>query len=238
MKKVKIKKIAPLALSIISSIGVIGVGVTTAKSTVKAVKILKQVEDEKEDCSELTKADKVRLLAPTYIPPVIVALCTISCIMSAHVLNKKQQAVLIGAYTALNSTYKEYSRKIRERYGDETDLEIKKEIIKDEFERDMDKFNVGHSDSELFYDEYTSAYFEAPLERVLEAERQFNNAINEFGCVNVGFLYDLINVDNLYYMDYGLDAQITDPVEFEHYKAYINDDLECTIVRMNNFNYA
>lgn len=230
MKKIKIKKVAPLMLSIISSIGVIGVGVTTAKSTVKAVKILKCVEDEKEDNVELTKKEKFQLVAPSYIPPAMIALCTISCILGAHALNKKQQTAIIGAYTALNKTYKDYTKKVREKYGDETDIEIKKEVIKDNFNYKMQ----NDEDSELFYDEYTSAYFEAPMNRVLEAEKQFNQAIEEFGCVNIGFLYDLIDVDNLYYMDYALDYQIKDPVIFEHHKAYINDDLEVTIIRIPN----
>lgn len=234
VKKIRIKKAAPLACTIISMIGVVGVGVTTAKSTVKAVKILERVEDEKEDSTELTKKEKFQLLAPTYIPPALVTLATISCIMGAHLLNKKQQAAIIGAYTALNKTYKDYTKKVREKYGEEADIEIKKEIVKEEFERDMVKNHGDYGESQLFYDEYTSAYFEAPLNRVLEAERQFNNAIDEFGCVNIGFLYDLINVDNLYYVDYGLDALVTDRVLFEHYKTYINDDLECVIVRMNN----
>lgn len=238
VNKMKIKKIAPLAFSIISAIGVIGVGVTTAQSTVKAVKILERVKDEKEDSTELTTKEKFQLLAPSYIPPAIIALVTISCIMGAHVLNKKQQTAIIGAYTALNKTYKDYAKKVREKYGDEADLEIKKEIIKEEFDQDMVINEGKYDDSQLFYDEYTSAYFEASLNRVLEAERQFNNAIKEFGCVNVGFLYDLIDVDNLYYMDYMLDAPVTNQVLFEHHKAYINDDLECTIIRMTNFNYA
>lgn len=230
MKKIKIKKAAPLILSIISSIGVIGLGVTTAKSTVKAVKILKRVEDEKEDNAELTKKEKFQLVAPCYIPSAMIALCTISCILGAHALNKKQQTAIIGAYTALNKTYKDYTKKVRERYGDETDIEIKKEVIKDNFNYEM----RNEEDSELFYDEYTSAYFEAPMNRVLEAEKQFNQAIKKFGCVNIGFLYDLIDVDNLYYMDYALDYQVTDQVTFEHYKSYINDDLEVTIIRIPN----
>lgn len=229
MKKIKTKY--PLILSITAAVGTVAVGVLTARSTVKAVHILKIAEDESE--KELSKKEKAELLIPTYIPPALVCLFTISCIMGAHVLNRKQQASLVSAYVALDKTYKRYCEKVSERYGKEVDREIKTEIVEEECR----EFNCAPEvDTVLFYDEYTATYFESTTEKVTEAEEAFNAAIKYHGSANISLLFDLINPQNIIHMDdyifeYCYQTTFTKEVIFEHEVTYINDDLECWIIR-------
>ena len=229
MKKIKTKY--PLILSITAAVSTIAVGVLTARSTVKAVHILKMAEDESE--KELSKKEKAELLVPTYIPPALVCMFAISCIMGAHVLNRKQQASLVSAYVALDKTYKRYCEKVSERYGRDVDREIKTEIVEEECR----EFNCAPEvDTVLFYDEYTATYFESTTEKVTEAEEAFNAAIKYHGSANISLLFDLINPQNIIHMDdyifeYCYPTTFTKEVIFEHEVTYINDDLECWIIR-------
>lgn len=143
-------------------IGVIGTAVLAASATPKVVRLLENTEYEKGE--PLTKIEKVKLAAPAYIPAAITGMATISCIVGANVLNHKQQASLISAYALLDRSYKDYRRKVREIYGDEADIEIRKEIAHDDFEEAQ--FDINEEQI-LFYDEYHRRYFESAAEKAI-----------------------------------------------------------------------
>ena len=221
----------PLIFSIAAIVGTVAVGVTTAKSTIKATKILEIAKDESE--KDLTTKEKVELLAPVYIPPAFVCLATIACISGSYIFSSKQQASIISAYMLLDKTYKEYAKKVSERFGNEVDREIKEEIVKDQ----VTYFDCApEEDLQLFYDEYTASYFESTMERVTEAQRAFNEAIRLQGSANLSLLYDLIDPSNLIDTSHNVlyltqPSTFAEQIRFENYVTYINDDLECWIIR-------
>lgn len=107
----------------------IGTAILTAQATTRANDILKAAEHENGE--ELTTLEKINYALPSYIPPILMGIGTITCIFGANAINKKYQASLLSAYTMLDSSYKEYKNKVSELYGKETDKIVEKEIEKD-----------------------------------------------------------------------------------------------------------
>ena len=148
----------------IGVLGVIGTAYLAARATPKVVRLLDNTEYDKGE--PLTKFEKVKIAAPAYIPAALVGTGTIVCIIGANILNRRQQASLISAYTLLDRSYKEYRNKIAELYGEETEKAIYEEVSK----KECAKYVFEEYDDEnfvLFYDINTRQYFEGPLEKVI-----------------------------------------------------------------------
>ena len=60
---------------------------------------------------------------------------TLVCIISAQILNQRQQAALMSAYAILDQSYKDYRRKLKELYGEETHQKIVEALAIEKAER-------------------------------------------------------------------------------------------------------
>ena len=115
--------------TILTCLGGAGVVVTTimaVKTTPKASALLEEAKKEKGE--DLTKLEIVRIAGPVYIPTILVGASTIACIVSANILNKRQQASITSAYALLDNSYREYRKKVEEVYGENANAEIQSEI--------------------------------------------------------------------------------------------------------------
>lgn len=150
-------------LTCIGAAGVVATSVMAVKSTPKAMQLLKDAEEEKGE--KLTKIEVVKTAAPAYAPAVVTGVATVACIFGANVLNKHQQAAMASAYALLDRTYKTYSNKVSELYGEESSAEIKEALAKDEYEEIAEEERSEGKD--LFFDFNTLQYFEAPFDEVV-----------------------------------------------------------------------
>lgn len=150
-------------LAFVGAAGVVATGVLAAKETPKAMRILKEAEEEKGEA--LTKVEVVKTVAPAYIPAVVTGAATIVCIFGINSLSKKQQASIASAYALLDSSYKEYRNKVNAIYGDDADDRVKDEIARDKCE---DAEPSTDDNVKLFLDFNTLEYFEAPFDKVVQ----------------------------------------------------------------------
>lgn len=152
--------------TVLTCLGAVGVAVTavlTAKATPKASALIEKAEYKKDD--KLTKLEIVKAAAPAYIPPIIAGVSTIACIFGANTLSKKSQASIASAYALLDASYKEYTSKVKELYGEEADSRIKEEMARDGY---ADLEMIVPKGEQLFYDLNTMQYFTATLDDVLQ----------------------------------------------------------------------
>jgi hypothetical protein len=234
--KLFLKRNAPTILTVVGSVGVVVTSVMAAKATPKALKLLEEVKQEKGE--ELTKLEVVTVAAPVYIPAVLVGASTIACIFGANILNKRHQAALMSAYALLDQSYKDYKKKVDELYGEGSNKEIEREIVKDKYnESDL---SIDDSDGkELFYDAFSERYFRATMADVLEAEYEINHILARDCGVYLNEFYEQLGIDTVDYGDYiGWSSfELVETywycwVEFEHEKVTMDDGLECTIIHM------
>lgn len=231
-------------LTVLGGVGVVATALSTAKATTKAIDILELERQEKGE--ELTTSEKIKKVGPAYIPAVITGVATVACIFGANVLNQKHQAALMSAYALLDSSYKDYKRKLVELYGKETHQSVvdaiaveKAEDIRITSESLCNICDLSTEDNlgepVLFYDEYSNRYFESTIEQVITAEYHLNRNYILRGYSVLNELYEFLGLETT---DYGAEvgwAPLDDGmywIDFNHRKVLIDDDLECYILEM------
>lgn len=228
------KRNASTILTVIGGIGVVATSVMAVKATPKALQLIETAKEEKQE--DLTKFEIVKVAGPAYIPAAVTGAATIACIFGANVLNKRQQAGLMSAYALLDNYYKEYKSKVNEIYGDDANNEIIREIARDKYE----EIDISvEDDKQLFYDDFSSRYFESTMAEVKHAEYTLNRnmAVTDFACLNE--FYNLLGIEEVPGGDelgwYG--PKMTETywhawIEFHHEKVVMDDGLTCYIITM------
>lgn len=227
-------------LTCIGSAGVVATAVIAVRATPKALRLLKEATDEKGE--ELTKAEVVKIAGPTYLPAMAVGASTIACIFGANVLNHRHQAALTSAYALVDSAYKDYRNKVKELYGEETDMNIRAAIAKDKCE-ELGAYAPGNrsldisGERRLFYEEYRGKYFETSIENVLNAEYHFNRNFAMRGEANLNEFYSFLGLEptkegNVLGWDICKLAEEYEAywIDFDHEPVIMEDGMECCII--------
>ena len=225
---------ASTILTCVGGVGVIATSVLAVKATPKALILLEQAREEKEE--DLSKLDILRVAGPAYIPAFITGAATLARIFGANALNKRQQASLMSAYALLDNSYKEYKNKTQELYGEEAETRIIEEIAKDKYEETEVSTD---NDEQLFYDYFSGRYFESTIEKVQNAEYRINRTLTMRDYVYLNEFYELLDIDPIesgYTLGWSTGSCLAcywqNWIDFDHEKVEMDDGLECIIVKM------
>ncbi len=232
--KLFLKRNASTILTSIGGVGVVVTSVMAVKATPKAVALLEQAKDEKGE--KLTKIETVKVAGPSYIPAIIMGASTLACIFGANALNKRQQAALTSAYALVNSSYKDYKKKVKELYGAEADDQVKESIAKDKYEET--DISV-QPEKQLFYDEFSGRYFESTVEEVQRAEYHINRDLSMRDYATLNELYGYFGLDPIDSGDelgwstgMNFDYYWQSWLDFGHSKMVMEDGTECFVITM------
>lgn len=239
-----VKRNASTILTGLGSIGVLATTITAVKATPKALQLIEEAEQEKGD--ELTKWEKVKTTTSTYVPAILIGTATVSCIFGAQILNKRQQAALMSAYALLDQSYKDYRRKLKELYGEETHQEIvealaiekaeTKYINSSYFASNCNLATENRSgETKVFYDEYSQRFFETTIEQVMDAEYHLNRNYILRGYSVLNELYDFLGLEPTEsgsIMGWAPQDEGMYWIEFNHRKAELKDGTEFYILEM------
>lgn len=184
-----VKRNAPTILTIAGGVGVVATTVSAIKATPKAVQLLEAAKGFKGD--ELTNFEKIKMVAPLYIPTIIYGATTILCIFGANMLNKRHQASLISAYALLDNSYKEYKKKVIELHGKDGELEIVEAIVEDKYEEETPRLE---DDSLLFYDQFSGRFFNSTMNNVLSTFYQINRDVSTNYSATINDFYDYLDI--------------------------------------------
>lgn len=235
---------ASTILSCLGGAGVIATSVMAVKATPKAISLITKAEEIKGE--KLSKWETVKIATPSYIPSVIIGAATITSVIGANILSKRQQASLISAYALLNSSYRDYKNKLVELYGEETHQNIIESIAVEKAENiyinssylgSHCDLTVGEHSSEpaLFYDEYSKRFFESTIEQVITAEYHLNRNYILRGYTVVNELYEFLGLEPTDHGDILGWAPLDDGmywIDFNHRKATTDDGTEFYILEM------
>lgn len=233
------KKNASIILSCLGAVGVVATAIVTAKATIKAFDILEDAEKN----HELTKKEKIKAVAPTYIPAVVLGASTVACIFGANVLSTKYQASLMSAYALVNSSYEDYKRKLKELYGEDAHEKIMDELAVEKAndvcvsaESILNYCDISvdgeNAEKRLFYDELSKRYFEASIEQVLAAEYHLNRNFMLRGYVTINEFYEFLGISHIDGGDM-LGWDVCEEIfwiDFDHRKITLDDGMECCYI--------
>lgn len=221
-------------LTCVGAVGVVATGVSAVKATPKAMHLLEAAKEEKGE--ELTKLETVKAAGTAYISTIVIGASAIACIFGANILNKRQQAALISAYAFLDSSYKDYKKKVEELYGEGANVQVRNELAKDKYEEvDIEV----EDDKQLFYDEFSKRYFESTIADVVQAEYDLNRQLYVKGGAYLNEFYEFLDIPTITAgQELGWSTGILEShywvnwIEFDHTRVEMDDGLECTIITM------
>lgn len=214
------KKIIPICLSGLASIGLAFTSYLSIKTTLK-------IRSDYIGSSKESVKDTVISNWKDYIPVGLVALGTIGCICGSCVYSHKFISSLISAYSMLNAKHLLYESKVKELCGEDIHEKILKEI-------DIEKPKEVHINVEtligcldndldnipekkvLFYDPISNRFFISTKCNVLDAVMHLNRnfaqgafpTINDFyeflglESIDSGNILGWTNVDGYYWLDF------------------------------------
>ena len=178
-------------LTLASAVGVIATSIAAVKVTPKAIKLLKE-EEERRD-SPLTNVDKILTVGPVYIPPIILGVSTIFCILGANTLSKKSQATLLAGYELTKNSFKEYRNTLIELKGKEVDQEIRDNIMRAHAEVHIT--DLDQPDQKIkFVETYSGQEFYAYEREVMDAEYHLNRNFCLRGYVTVNEFAEFLGI--------------------------------------------
>ena len=232
----KVRKHSPEILVISGVVGVVTSAVLACKATTKLDSIMseskKQVEkihgyvEENGYTEEYTEQDSKKDLAivytqsafkvgKLYAPSVILGAASIAAILGGHNILRKRNIALATAYTALNTSFKDYRNRVIERFGKELDKELRFNIKSKEFdeksvdEKGKEKIQKktvqvtdaseieGYSPYAKFYDDGCIGWEKDPELNLMFLRRQQDAATERLksqGYLFLNDVYDMVGI--------------------------------------------
>jgi hypothetical protein len=145
-----------------------------------------------------------------YAPSVILGVASIGCILASHNIIHKRNVALGAAYAAVDSSFKDYRKRVVERFGEELDKELRynikaKEIEEVAINEDGSETTVkktvnaanpnDFSEYTICFDETCKGWVrdsEANKFTLMQVQRFANERLQEQGHLFLNELYDMI----------------------------------------------
>ena len=147
-----LKKHSPAILVTAGIVGVVASTVMACKATTKLEGVLELAKNDINDihadaeANILTKEEEQKALtvkyvqtgaevAKLYAPAVLVGAVSITSIVASHSILTSRNAAISAAYAIVDRSYKDYRKRVKERFGEQVDFElknnIKEEVVKE-----------------------------------------------------------------------------------------------------------
>lgn len=235
-KKVELKAIkhSPEILAGVGVVGVVGSLVLACKATTKLSDVLEESKEQLDKIKEvaadpayeekysqddakkdttITYVQTAMKVTKLYAPSVILCASSLGCLLASNNILKKRNAALSAAYMTVDKSFKEYRKRVADRFGEEVEKEIRYGIKAEQIEttvtdeegnettvveevKTMDP-NL-YSDYAKFFDE-ASPYWQNDPEynlMFLKSQQQYaNDLLKSRGRLFLNEVYDMLGID-------------------------------------------
>lgn len=218
-----------IATTVLTIGGVVGTGYLASKATVKAVHKADKMKD-------ATKKEIAKAVWKYYIPPAAAALGTASCIVGAHIWNKREQTAIAAGQIAMAQSFGQYRKKLTEMYGEDVGCTVEEAILVEKAKK-VDLHGVGfcedccldvpNEESPMIFEDGTSGRrFESTLSKVIEAEYHLNRNFIFEGAVSYKDYLEFMGLEYSkedYNMGWTMDGEFY-WIDFNHIMFKDKDD--------------
>ena len=235
-KKVELKAIkhSPEILAGVGVVGVVGSLVMAFKATTKLSDILdeskeqldkikevaadpayeeKYSQDDAKKDTTITYVQTAMKVTKLYAPSVILCASSLGCLLASNNILKKRNAALSAAYMTVDKSFKEYRKRVADRFGEEVEKEIRYNIKAEEITKvDEDGNEVtetvkvmdgtddpnSYSDYARFFDESCAAWQNDAEYNLtfLKAQQQYaNDLLKARGRLFLNEVYRMLGID-------------------------------------------
>lgn len=230
----KVRKHSPEILATVGVVGVVASTVMACKATTKLSEILddtkesidkiKEVEqdpkyedrydaeDAKKDLSIVYVQSGVKIVK-LYLPALAIGTASLGCLLASNNILRKRNAALSAAYMTVDKSFKEYRKRVAERFGDQIEKEIRYNIKAQQIEETVVDENGNettvvtevkaadpnsYSDYARFFDESCAAWKNDPEYNLmfLKAQQQYaNDLLKSRGRLFLNEVYRMLGID-------------------------------------------
>ena len=235
-KKVELKAIkhSPEILAGVGVVGVVGSLVMACKATTKLSDILEESKEQLDKIKEvaadpayeekysqddakkdttITYVQTAMKVTKLYAPSVILCASSLGCLLASNNILKKRNAALSAAYMTVDKSFKEYRKRVADRFGEEVEKEIRYNIKAEEITKvDEDGNEVtetvkvmngtddpnSYSDYARFFDESCAAWQNDAEYNFtfLKAQQQYaNDLLKARGRLFLNEVYRMLGID-------------------------------------------
>lgn len=175
-------------------VGTVATAVLTGRAGFKAAQIIEREERERFD-DPLTTPDKVKLVWPHFLPPVLTGTTTVASIIMANRMSAQKAAALAAAYGLAERNLSEYKDKIAEKLTGPKAQAIDDELAQDRVNKTDGYQNIIIVEGEvLCFDEPTSRYFRSTMENIKKAVNATNAEILHHDHASASFFYEELDM--------------------------------------------
>ena len=231
----QIRKHSPEILMVAGVVGTVASTVLACKATLKVNEVLEEKkntidaihtclenetieyteEDSKKDLTILYAQTGIKLVK-LYAPAVVLGALSITSIVAGHRILKKRNLALAAAYAVVDKGFKDYRKRVVERFGEELDKELRynlkakeiEEVVKDKDGNEkVEKKVVNIVDSEnplngvseyaKFFDEVSTNWSKDPEYNLMFLRRQqdwANEKLKATGYLFLNEVYDMLGI--------------------------------------------
>lgn len=189
-------KHSPEILTMIGITGMAGAIVSVGRATPKALILLEEAREEKQD--ELTKTEVVKACWKCYIPAVLTFTFSTACLISANSVNAKRNAALATAYKLSETALTEYREKVVETIGEKKEKEIRSKVAKDRIEKNpinSSEVIITDRGNTLCYDHISGRYFNSDIDKIKKAENELNKRLLNEMYISLNDFYDSLGLE-------------------------------------------
>ena len=235
-KKVELKAIkhSPEILAGVGVVGVVGSLVLACKATTKLSDVLEESKEQLDKIKEvaadpayeekysqddakkdttITYVQTAMKVTKLYAPSVILCASSLGCLLASNNILKKRNAALSAAYMTVDKSFKEYRKRVADRFGEEVEKEIRYNIKAEEITKvDEDGNEVtetvkimdgtddpnSYSDYARFFDESCAAWQNDAEYNLtfLKAQQQYaDDLLKARGRLFLNEVYRMLGID-------------------------------------------
>jgi uncharacterized protein DUF6353 len=229
---------SPAILTGISVAGVVGTAVLAVKATTKAVEVVAIEEGHAINSTgdgdyRCNPRRKVELTWRLYIPAALSGAATIACIIGAHQIGVRQRIALAGAYTLVDTTFREYKDRVLENITEQKATKIEDEVARRRLQQDPpppdNQIFLAGPGEQLIRDSLSGRYFKSDIETIRRAVNDINQQILQGDMyVSQNEFYDILGLDHTTLgaeMGWNIDNLIN-----PHFSTLLTDDGRACIV--------
>ena len=235
-KKVELKAIkhSPEILAGVGVVGVVGSLVMACKATTKLSNVLEESKEQLDKIKEvaadpayeekysqddakkdttITYVQTAMKVTKLYAPSVILCASSLGCLLASNNILKKRNAALSAAYMTVDKSFKEYRKRVADRFGEEVEKEIRYNIKAEEITKVDENGNEvtetvkvmdgtddpnSYSDYARFFDESCAAWQNDAEYNLtfLKAQQQYaNDLLKARGRLFLNEVYRMLGID-------------------------------------------
>lgn len=190
-----VKKESPKILMALGTASFITTIILVNEEAPKAKTLLEKKAEEKGE--ELTFTEKVKEVAPIYIPAIGAGAVSLLCFAGSQHINMARNAALVAAYKLSESNLAEFKDKTLKTVGESKLNDIKDAIAKDRIRTqpaiEEEIIATGKGDTRC-YDCISGRYFFSDMETIRKAQNDLNYQLFAVGSQSLNDFYDLIGL--------------------------------------------